>query len=108
MNENDLKQDGDRLGELLRESRLAPSLPPRFQQNVWRRIENEESRPAPRPSVNWLDIFADWILRPRLALTAAAVLVLAGVGLGWSNGWQLAQTEAQNRYLTAVAHSISH
>lgn len=108
MNQKNLNPDEARLGELLREARVTPPLPPRFQQNVWRRIENENPRRIPSLGANWLDAFAVWILQPRLALAAAAVLVLMGVGLGWNNGQQLAQDAAQNRYLAAVAPSALH
>ena len=39
----------------------------------------------------------------RLAFAVAAVLVLTGLGLGWSNGEQLARQDAQARYVAAVA-----
>jgi cytochrome c-type biogenesis protein CcmH/NrfG len=108
MNEKNLNQDEQKLGELLREARVALPLPPRFQQNVWRLIENEEARLSASPDTSWLDAFAVWVLRPRLAFAVAALLVLMGGGMGWNNGRQLAQSEAQNRYLTAVAPSVLH
>lgn len=108
MNHKDLKQDEQKLGKLLRKARVAPLLPPRFQQNVWRRIENEEARPGTSPGSSWLDAFAVWVLRPRLAFAVAALLVLTGVGIGWSNGQQRGQDDAQNRYLAAVAPSMLH
>ena len=44
-----------------------------------------------------------WILRPKLALVTAAVLVLAGIGFGWNSGEQIARQDAQARYVAAVA-----
>jgi len=108
MNQKKFKQDEQKLGELLREARVAPLLPPRFQQNVWRRIENEGYRPSTSLGASWLDAFAVWLLRPRLAFAVAALLVLTGVGMGWSNGQQRYQDDAQSRYLAAVAPSVLH
>jgi hypothetical protein len=107
MKEQDFKSAEDKLGALLRESRATPSLPPRFQENVWRRIESTDARNVPVGNGNWLDVVAVWMVRPRLAFALAAVLVLTGLGLGWNKGEQLARYDAQARYLTAVApHSL--
>lgn len=91
-----------KLAGLLRGSRAAPPLPPRFQENVWRRIENTEANKIPT-AANWLDTLASLILRPRLAFAIAAVVLLAGVGLGWNKGQTMARYEAQSRYLASVA-----
>lgn len=99
-----LEPDDARLDTLLRESRTSPSLPPRFQENVWRRIERADAKSC----ANWLDVFAGWLVRPRLAFAVAVLLVLMGVGLGWSNGERLAQNAAQSRYLAAVAPNALH
>ena len=85
---------------LLREGRPAPSLPPRFQENVWRRIEVAA---APVHSESWLDALAVLILRPRLAFAAAAVLLVAGGWLGAQEGSQTARHDAQARYVAYVA-----
>jgi hypothetical protein len=88
------------LQTLLRQTRPAPALPPRFQQNVWRRIEDAE---APAQPASWLDALANLILRPRFALAAAAVLLLMGVFAGTLEGRQVARHDAQMNYLAAVA-----
>jgi hypothetical protein len=103
MKEQNFKPEEDQLGALLRESRPTPSLPPRFQENVWRRIESADARNVPVGNGNWLDAVTVWMLRPRLAFALAAVLVLTGLGLGWNKGEQLTRYDAQARYLTAVA-----
>ncbi len=104
MKPTDLEPDDARLGALLRECRLSPSLPPRFQENVWCRIEKADAT----TNVNWLDVLAGWLLRPRLAFAIAAVLVLTGLGLGWNKGERLARNDAQARYLSAVAPNALH
>ena len=95
MNPNDAK-----LSALLRESRLSPSLPPRFQENVWRRIEDAE---APVKSGSWLDAFAALVLRPRFAFATVSALVLAGVLLGTYQGAQTTRQNEQARYIALVA-----
>ena len=100
MKETDSHPDAAKLSALLREARVSPALPSRFQQNVWRRIEDAE---APAKPASWLDALAALILRPRLALTASVVLLVAGIFLGIRQGEQAARQEAQAHYLAAVA-----
>jgi len=84
---------------LLRESRVTPSLPPHFQENVWRRIEDAEA-----PAKNtWLDAFVTSVLRPRFAYATIAVLMLAGILLGTHQGAQSARQDSEARYLAVVA-----
>ena len=100
MKEKTNSPDDAPLNALLRQARVSPSLPPRFQQNVWRRIEDAD---APVKSESWLDSLVALILRPRFAVTATAVLLLAGVSAGTLEGRQLARHDAQMNYLAAVA-----
>jgi hypothetical protein len=95
-----MNPEDSKLQALLRGHRPAPSLPPRFQQNVWRRIEDAE---APAKPATWLDALANLILRPRFAVVATAVLLLAGVLAGTLEGRQLARHDAQMNYLASVA-----
>jgi hypothetical protein len=100
MKEN-MHPDDKKLSTLLRASRMAgQSLPPRFQENVWRRIEDAE---APVKSGSWLDAIAALVLRPRFACTTVAALVLAGALLGTYQGTQTARQREQARYVAAVA-----
>jgi len=103
MKEPNVSSDDERLSGLLREARVTPVLPPRFQENVWRRIESLDKHNAPTAGTTWLEVLTAWMLRPRLALVVAAVLVLAGLGLGWSRGERLARQDAQARYVAVVA-----
>jgi hypothetical protein len=100
MKEDNIHPDDAQISALLREARVSPGLPPRFQQNVWRRIEDAE---APAKPASWLDALVALILRPRFAVAAAAVLLLAGVSAGTLEGRQLARHDAQMNYLASVA-----
>ncbi len=90
----------EKFSSLLRDSRPAPPLPPRFQENVWRRIE---AAAAPAKTESWLDAFAVLILRPRFAVATAAALVFAGALLGTHEGSQTARHDAQARYVSYIA-----
>lgn len=102
MNTNNSNPEDSKLRSLLRESRPAPSLPPRFQENVWRRIadaETVETSGAPA----WLESLVSLVLRPKLAFASLALLVLAGAAVGMRKGNEVARHEAQVRYVASVA-----
>ena len=88
---------------MLRASRTAPALPPRFQEGVWRRIEEADAPVKSTAGIAWLDALAALVLRPRLALATAAMLMVTGALLGVRDGNQMAHQDAQARYLAAVA-----
>jgi hypothetical protein len=105
MNEINLNPEDAKLRDLLRQSRVAPALPPRFQEGVWRRIESAEAaRGAARR--NWLDSFVQWVLRPKPALVGMAVLMLTGSLIGVHEGAQNARHDAQARSLAVVAPNV--
>ncbi|HXI71049.1 MAG TPA: hypothetical protein VNN22_11905 [Verrucomicrobiae bacterium] len=93
----------ERLGNLLRESRTSPALPPRFQDNVWRRIEDAEAPVKSGEASTWLDALVALLLRPRFAYATVAALMLGGIVLGAFNGAQTARHDAEARYLASVA-----
>jgi len=99
--------DDTRLAAFLRSSRNAPPLPPQFQQNVWRRIEEGEAVAA-TGSLAWLDSWVAWILRPGVAIATAALLLVAGAVVGAHDGGQLAKRDAQARYVATVAPESLH
>ena len=94
-----MNPDDTNLSALLRQSRISPSLPPRFQENVWRRIEGA----AAPVTDSWLDTLAALVLRPRFAFATAAVLLVAGILAGALEGRQLARHDAELNYLASVA-----
>lgn len=103
MEPTNLEPDDARLGSLLRDSRAAPPLPPRFHEGVWRRIEDAEAPVTPVGEPTWVDALVAWVLRPRLAFAFAATLMLAGILAGAHAGNQVARQDAATRYLTTVA-----
>jgi len=83
----------EKLRKVLKEWRTDASLPPRFQEAVWRRIEQAErtqTRTA-KPSV-WAAV-ADWIetMLPRPAIAASCLVAL--LALGAATGWAQARHE---------------
>ena len=105
MNELNFNSEDALLKEHLGNSRPSVPLPPRFRENVWRRIEAAESAST---KSGWLERLAALFLRPRLALATAAVLVVAGALLGVQAGNQVSHKDAQVRYVAAVAPNILH
>ncbi len=95
------------LDALLQEWKVKSSLPPRFDEQVWRRIERAET--APVPSVSLATVFANWIAtmlpRPALATAYVAVLLAIGAGVGWSQARQetaRVSSDLSARYVQAV------
>ncbi len=78
----------DALRKVLKEWRTDAALPPRFQENVWQRIELMHASAA--PSI-WAAV-AHWIgtMLPRPAMTVAyvAVLLVVGATVGWTQAHQ--------------------
>ena len=107
MNEENFNPGDAKLRDLLRSSRPAPSLPPRFHEGVWRRIERPEAERF-TGTLTWLDVVLGRLLRPRFALAVAVVLVLAGSLLGAREGALAARQHAQARYLAAVNPNAPH
>jgi hypothetical protein len=81
------------LNEVLVQWKVESSLPPRFQEQVWRRIETAEAR-KPEGSLTvvlrWLDAA---FRRPALALSYVTVLLFVGLGIGY---WQAQDKTAQS------------
>jgi hypothetical protein len=107
MKTNNPHGDDAPLDALLKEWNPKPSLPPRFQEQVWRRIERAE--PARVPTVTLAQFFAEWLAtklpRPALATAYVAVLLVIGAGVGWSQARQETErvsTELGARYAQAV------
>lgn len=85
MNTTNPPPDNDRLSSLLQSWQVETSLPPRFAEDVWRRIERRQ-----QPGGNPLTTVGSWLTRlfrePRFALAYLALLVLVGSGAGLLQG----------------------
>jgi len=80
--------DEEKLSRLLKEWRTDVSVPPRFQESVWQRVERAQS--SVKSSV-WTAI-AHWIghvlPRPALAVSYIAVVLTIGLTVGWAQARQ--------------------
>ena len=84
-------RNGDEsLDMLLKDWAVTAGVPPRFEEQVWRRIVRRRDE-QPAPFLLWA-LVVGWISHqlPRPALAAAYVLVLFALGgtLGWTQGRQ--------------------
>jgi len=74
--------------KVLREWKVTTSLPPRFQEQVWQRIERAQTQTV----VSGWSVIAHWVdtvlRRPALAASYVAVLLTIGVTAGWAQARQ--------------------
>ena len=72
------------LRKVLKEWRSAAPLPPRFQEQVWQRIERAQTQSV-HPVWAFIDHWVRAVLpRPALAASYVAVLLTIGVTAGWA------------------------
>ena len=85
---NEPDENNESLNKALRAWKVDAPLPPRFQEDVWRRIARAKAQTT--ASV-WLTLAA-WLdaafRRPALAASCALVLLAAGATAGWSQARQ--------------------
>lgn len=105
--------DSDSLNELLKSWKVEASLPPRFQEQVWRRIARAEEKSA-WPVSAWLlrlaALGADLLRKPIGATAYVSMLLAVGVLAGvWRSDRYADRTEAAWRtaYLQAVTPTLS-
>jgi hypothetical protein len=98
MNTNTSNPSDESLAKLLREGRPEPAPQPRFQENVWRRIQKNDA-----PAVGWIDALAALVMKPRFAIASACALLLVGALLGTRDGTAHVRQAAQDRYVASVA-----
>ena len=103
MNPSPPDADDAKLRVLLQQAHPAPTLPPRFQEDVWRRLDQAQ-RPraatAPRP---WLEWIFPGIRHPAYAAVGAGLVILAGAVWGTEAGTDQRHRADQVRYLAAVS-----
>ena len=77
-----MKNNRTTLEQTLQEWRVTTPLPPRFQEQVWKRIERAEI-----PSISVLEALRAWIAvafaRPAFAVAYVSVLLVAGLAFGF-------------------------
>ncbi|MBN9688625.1 MAG: hypothetical protein J0M24_00170 [Verrucomicrobia bacterium] len=95
--------DDPRLRALLRAAHPSPTLPPHFQENVWRRLEYAERLPEAASPFAWLNGFVRQVLRPAYATAGLAAMMLAGALLGIRDGERQVHQADQTRYVAAVS-----
>ncbi len=100
------------LRAVLAEWEIKEPLPPRFQEQVWRRIARVEE---PGPAQVWTQV-AQWIARafaqPSLAVSYLTMLLVAGLLAGYLQGRQdnnRAQHELSTRYVQMMSpYALRH
>jgi len=93
------------LSGLLREWKVDSDLPPRFSEQVWRRIERGETAATFSPWASLWNRIAQAFARPSLAAGYVAVLLLAGLAAGYFQariGTERVQDELSTRYVQMV------
>ena len=95
------------LRSLMREWKVNEPLPPRFQDGVWRRIQQAEATPVNTTTL-W-SAFRSWLAtatpRPAFAVAYLSVLLVVGMAAGY---WQARQSTAHlgselgTRYVQSV------
>ncbi len=105
MNTTLANEDDEKLSKLLREWKVEVSVPPRFQEQVWRRIERAEAH----PKVILLHAFTHWVestfMRPALAVSYIAVLLSVGLTTGYLQAKDKS-AQAEARWRTAYVQTV--
>lgn len=95
-----IPENDRQLSELLHEWKPQSSLPPRFQERVWKAIDRAEaSKPQSvfTAAVRWIEAV---FRRPAFATVYVAVLLFVGLGAGYLQAQdKTAQTESKMRSL---------
>ena len=86
MKPNDAMEDPGRLREVLATWQVKATLPPRFQERVWQRIEQRTTQPAAGVWTQFLNEIAAALSRPRLAMSYVTVLLAVGLLAGFWHG----------------------
>ncbi len=97
------------LRKVMHEWRVTEPLPPRFQEGVWRKIQQAESSATPATTTTLWSAFQAWLAsvlpRPAVAVAYVAVLFAVGTASGyWQARSQTTRSHEQwgTRYVQAV------
>jgi hypothetical protein len=80
------------LHAVLKEWKPPAALPPRFQEQVWRRIERAETA---KPFRSNTIKFANWMIRQMMKPAPATAYVMALLVVGAGMGWGIAQQKTE-------------
>ena len=110
MKENATSKADVALDATLRKWTLDTPLPPRFQNRVWQRIEQQETA----TSITLWDLVRGWleskVARPAVAFSYVAVLLFLGLTAGYWHArvdTSQAESDGQARYVTSVDPYLS-
>ncbi len=99
-----MKESQTQLERTLQEWRVTASLPPRFQEQVWKRIERAEV-----PGISIADAVRGWFTmafaRPVFAVAYVSVLLVMGLALGFVQASQKAarwDRQLEARYVQSI------
>jgi len=88
MNPETHHHDDPKLGRLFHEWKVETTLPPRFDEQVWRRIAAGE-KSAASPLITFKNSMTQLLLRPSFAFSYLGILLIAGLVSGF---WQARAT----------------
>jgi len=94
-----------RLQETLRQWMVTTPLPPRFEQRVWRRIEQADAQRQPTTVESLVRLIELVLVRPKLAYAYAAVLLVLGMAAGsWAAQRETVRLSATlgSRYVQSI------
>ena len=99
-----MKNNDTELKSLLQEWRVTSPLPPRFGEQVWKRIERAEV-----PSISLIDAVRAWFAmafaRPAFAVAYVSALLIMGLTLGFvqaSNKATSLERQLEARYVQSI------
>jgi hypothetical protein len=105
MNTNNNPEENEPLRRVLREWTVEAPLPPRFQEQVWRRIAQAETRQEATGGTGLWRLLGVLLPRPRFAFAYLALLLVAG-GLAGSLSAQIKthriNSELGSRYVQSI------
>src|SRR5262249_26324229 len=101
-----IPNDPDRaLNQVLREWKVDSSLPPRFDEGVWKKIERADSI---RTATVWNLVqirIAELFARPALALCYVALLLVVGLAAGFWQG-RVGSQRAAEKFSAQYVHDV--
>jgi hypothetical protein len=102
---NQEAENDERLRTVLREWKVDVSLPPRFQEQVWRRVSRAEAQAGP----SLRQVLARWVettfSRPAMAVSYVTVLLFVGLTTGYLSALDKS-AEAASEWRTLYVQSV--